>query len=163
MKLSCNIRIRGSAIWSEFFLSKILSKIPHLKCFFLTWSKFSCNLKRNTLSQAMFSSDIKQIFSSDLQWNPLSAAKSSIYSKIHYLRLIYQSKAIFLSQYEVNVIWSEIRYLKRIFRYEEIFSSDIKKSCDIKRNPQSETNFFMQIFHAIWSEIRYLKWFIFAL
>ena len=117
----------------------ILSKIRHLKWFF-------SDLKRNSLPQAMFSFDIKRIFSIDLQQNPLSAAN-----------LLSAAKSAICNKSAIcskNIIWSlliksEIFDLKRILlwygsvflRYEGNFLE------------RYEANFI-----AIWSNIRYLKW-----
>ena len=100
------------------------NKIRHIKCIFAISSKFSRNFKRNPLSQAMFSFDIKRIFPSDLQQN-------------RYLKLIYCDMKLFFAiwndfflRYEANfiaiwsnfcAIWSEFRYLKQNFRFEVNF------------------------------------------
>ena len=98
-----------SAIWSVFIRSEdnfyndkkrsflaILSKIRHLKWMFPIWSTFSCTLKRDPPSQAMFSFDIKRIFSYDLQQNPLSEVNLSI-----------KSNFIAIWRFFYSAIWSK--------------------------------------------------------
>ena len=118
-----------SSIWSVFFDLKTIFIVIRSEFFLRSYAKYR---NFSDLKQALFSFDIKRIFSCDLQQNRLSEVNLWIKSEIFYqIRILLLYKAFFCD-------------MKRIFlRYEaKFFTIWSEFYSDLKLNSPSELIFF---------------------